>query len=80
MAAMTEPTQQQNPWLTTGDAREALGVSKRVLAMLIRRGALTQKPNIYDRRVKQIARADVERVLRDGVDGMKPPMRRKGRQ
>lgn len=77
MAAMAEMQETPNLWVSTGEARDILGVSKRVLTLLISKGHLTQKPNIYDRRIKQIMRADVERIARDGVDGMRPPRRKK---
>lgn len=78
MAQADEAGKIQEPWLTTDEAREMLGATHRAFQRLLTRGVLVRQRNPFDARVYQIARADVERVVRDGVDGMRPPRRKTG--
>lgn len=54
------PAPQQREYLTAAEAQHVLGVSKRKMADLIRRGDLPSEPNPFDRRSKLVRRADVE--------------------
>ncbi len=60
-------------WMTKPEAARQLGVSLPKLQLLIKRGTLTQKANPADKRVRMIRAADVEALMRDGIDGMRLP-------
>ena len=55
-------TQSSPQWLTVGEARELLRVSKATMSRLIGDGVLQTQPAPLDRRVKLVRRADVERL------------------
>jgi excisionase family DNA binding protein len=46
-------------FLTVGQARALLGVSKRAITRLIEDGTLASEPNPFDKRSKLVRRADV---------------------
>jgi hypothetical protein len=52
----------QSEYLTAAEAQAILGVTKRKMGDLIRRGDLPSEPNPFDRRSKLVLRADVERL------------------
>lgn len=61
-------------YLTVGEAREHLGVSKPKMARLIADGVLPTETSSLDKRVKLIRRADVE-ALRVKWARNRPPRR-----
>ncbi len=50
----------ESEYMTVGEARDYLGVSKRKITQLIEDGVLPSEPNIFDKRSKIVRRADVE--------------------
>ncbi len=52
----------QSEYLTVAEAQHELGVNRRTIAALIRRGDLPTEPNPFDRRSKLVRRADVEKL------------------
>ena len=52
-------------FITAGQARELLGVSRDKLAKLIKEGALTAKGSSLDKRFKLVRRADVDKLLKE---------------
>jgi excisionase family DNA binding protein len=55
---------EQSEYVTVAEAREMLGVSKPHMTDLLKRGVLHAEPDVIDRRVKKIRRADVEALAR----------------
>jgi excisionase family DNA binding protein len=51
--------QQQSEYMTVAEAQHELGVHKRKMADLIKRGNLPAEENPFDRRSKLVRRADV---------------------
>jgi len=72
----TEAPVESAAWLPRDEAQALLGINRRQMARLIKEGHVSSRPNIFNRRQIVVKRADVERIKRDGVDGMKPPRRR----
>jgi excisionase family DNA binding protein len=52
-------SQPESEYLTVAEAQEELGVNRRTIAALIRRGDLPAEPNPFDRRSKLVKRADL---------------------
>ena len=50
--------------MTVGEARDYLGVGKQKMAKLISDGVLATQPDLLDKRIRLIKRADVERLRR----------------
>lgn len=53
----------ESEYMTAADAQELLGITKRKMSDLIKRGDIPSEPNPFDRRSKLVRRADVERLL-----------------
>ena len=52
----------EDQYMTVGEAREILGVSRAKMTRLIETGDLPTEPDPLDKRVKKVRRADVERL------------------
>lgn len=50
----------ESDYITVGEARQILGISKKKMAQLIASGQLPTEPDALDKRVKRIRRADVD--------------------
>lgn len=62
--------------VTVTEAARMLGTTNERIARLIKRGILTSRMGVLDRRRRLIPREEVERILRE--EGWKPPKRRTG--
>lgn len=52
--------QRQSEYISIGEAREILGVSKTRIAQMVKHGELTAEQNPVDRRGKLLRRAEVD--------------------
>jgi len=50
-------------YITVGEARELLGISRPKMAQLLKDGVLVVRPDALDKRVKWIRRGEVERLI-----------------
>jgi hypothetical protein len=50
-------------YITVGEARELLGVSRPKMAQLLKDGVLVVRPDTLDKRVKWVRRDEVERLI-----------------
>ncbi len=74
---MTPPI--QPTWITMDEASQMLGCSWAKVDQLIKRNILRMERNVFQRRQRLVHRADVERVAREGVDGMRRTPRQMAR-
>ena len=56
-------------WITAGEARDQLGMSKAKFAKLLASGQLPSRPSLRDARVKLVRRSDVERIAAEEPQG-----------
>jgi excisionase family DNA binding protein len=79
MAVVEAPAPIQTTWITMDEARKLIGCGRPKVDQLIKRGVLRMERNVFQRRQRLVNRFDVERVAREGVDGMRRTPRQRAR-